>query len=134
MAAARSAEPEWMDTETVSFEDFRACLRDLETVNRLSLGYRPTLAFLDRLRHQRRIPQGRPLTILDVGSGYGDTLRRIAAWADQHGIAVRLVGVDMNPLCTRSAAEASRTGPPRPSNGSRPTSSSMPPRLRIRPT
>ncbi len=40
MAAARSAETEWMDTEAVTFEDFRACLRDLETVNKLSLGYR----------------------------------------------------------------------------------------------
>jgi hypothetical protein len=40
--------PEWMD-EPGSYEDFRECLIDLCKVNRLTLGHRPTLDFLDRL-------------------------------------------------------------------------------------
>ena len=37
-----------------SYEDFRDCLRSLETVNRWLLGYRPTLAWLERLSHGLR--------------------------------------------------------------------------------
>ena len=104
--AQRTLVPELMDTESVSFEDFRECLRDLSTANVLSLGYRPTLAFLESLRTSGRLPEGRPLRILDVGSGYGDTLRHVARWAEAHGVPVTLIGVDLNPWSARAAAEA----------------------------
>ena len=38
--------PELMDGDC-SYEDFRDCLRSLETVDRWLLGYRPTLASLN---------------------------------------------------------------------------------------
>ena len=98
--------PELMDTEVVSFEDFRACLRDLSKANVLSLGYRPTLTFLESLRRAGRLPQGRPVRILDVGSGYGDTLRHVSRWATQHGVPVTLLGVDLNPWSAQAAREA----------------------------
>ncbi len=98
--------PELMDSEVVSFEDFRACLRDLSKANVLSLGYRPTLTFLDGLRRAGRLPKDRPLRILDVGSGYGDTLRHVAQWAAQRHVQVALIGVDMNPWSARAAREA----------------------------
>jgi SAM-dependent methyltransferase len=84
-----------------SYEDFRDCLRSLQHVNRLFLGYRPTLAWLDRL------PQGSHTTaqILDVGSGGGDLLRRIAHWAKRRGVAVRLTGIDLNLYAARAAEE-----------------------------
>ncbi|WP_245293231.1 methyltransferase domain-containing protein [Mongoliimonas terrestris] len=102
----RADGPELMDSETVPYEDFRACLKDLSSVNRLSFGYRPTLAFVERLRAAGRLPTDRPLRILDVGSGYGDTLRAIAAWAVRRRIPVDLTGVDLNPWSTRAAREA----------------------------
>ncbi|WP_181701468.1 methyltransferase domain-containing protein [Chthonobacter albigriseus] len=105
-ADSRSTEAEWMDTEAVPFEDFLACLEDLARVNRLSLGYRPTLGFLERLRRTGRLPSGRPLRILDAGSGYGDTLRAVAGWASRRSVAVELSGVDINPWSTRAAREA----------------------------
>jgi trans-aconitate methyltransferase len=46
-----------------------------------------------------------PLHIVDVGSGGGDLLRQIAAWARRRGIAVQLTGIDLNPYATRAAAE-----------------------------
>ncbi len=113
-ASGRSPDTEWMDTETVPFEDFRACLADLATVNTLSFGYRPTLAFLDRLHRSGRLPADRPLFIVDAGSGYGDTLRKIAGWAANRSIQLRLVGVDMNPWSTRAAAEATAADPAAP--------------------
>jgi SAM-dependent methyltransferase len=107
----RSTADELMDTEPVGFEEFRACLVDLGRVNRLTLAYRPTLAFLDRLV-ARGLPRGRPLEVVDVGSGYGDMLRKIDAWAARRGVAVSLTGVDLNPWSRRAAAEATPPGQP----------------------
>jgi SAM-dependent methyltransferase len=109
--ASRSRLDELMDTEPVSFEEFRACLVDLARVNRLTLAYRPTFAFLDRLV-ERGLPQGRPLEVVDVGSGYGDMLRKIDAWAETRGVAVALTGVDLNPWSRKAAAEATPSGRP----------------------
>jgi len=44
--------------------------------------------------------------ILDVGCGYGDTLRQIEAWAREHKIRVLLTGCDLNPDTVAIAAEA----------------------------
>jgi SAM-dependent methyltransferase len=105
--AERSTRDELMDTERVGFEEFRACLLDLERVNRLTLAYRPTLAFLDRLLSYARVD--RPIEVVDVGSGYGDMLRAIDAWARHRGVAVSLTGVDLNPWARRAASEATPT-------------------------
>ena len=93
--------PEWMDGDC-SYEDYRDCLRSLRSVNRWLLGYRPTLAWLE---HLPRGPRN-PIHILDVGSGGGDLLRRIAVWARRRGIAVKLTGIDLNPYAARAAAES----------------------------
>ena len=108
----RSHEPELMDATDTDYNTFRGCLHDLARVNVLSLGYRPTLAFLEGLRREGRLDLGRPVEILDVGSGYGDALRAVDAWARRHGVAVRLTGVDLNPWSARAAAEATGEGRP----------------------
>lgn len=97
--------PELMDGDC-SYEDFRACLLSLEQINRWLLGYRPTLAWLNRLLpalHDHALPV--PVHILDVGSGGGDLLRKIAIWARKRGIAVELTGIDLNLYAARAAAE-----------------------------
>jgi 2-polyprenyl-3-methyl-5-hydroxy-6-metoxy-1,4-benzoquinol methylase len=99
--AAPSELPEWMD-EPCAYEDFRQCLRDLEQVNRLTLSYRPTLAFLDAVAAAN--PR-QPLRIVDVGSGGGDMLRRVERWAARRGIQVTLTGIDLNPYAARVARE-----------------------------
>ncbi len=93
--------PELMDGDC-SYEDFRDCLRSLENVNCWLLGYRPTLTWLDRL------PPGlsEPIHIVDVGSGGGDYLRRIARWARRRGVPVQLTGIDLNPFAARAASES----------------------------
>lgn len=106
----RTDTPELMDTEPAPYETFRDCLVDLSAVNRLTLAYRPTLAFLERLRREDRLDL-RPLRILDVGSGYGDMLRTVAHWAARKGVAVELTGVDLNPWSARAAHEADPHSP-----------------------
>ena len=100
--AAPSELLEWMD-EPSSYEDFRQCLVDLGQVNRLTLSYRPTLAFLDRLVATAKPQQ--PLRIIDIGSGGGDMLRCVANWAERRGVAVGLTGIDLNPYAARAAKE-----------------------------
>jgi SAM-dependent methyltransferase len=89
--------PELMDGPC-SYEEFRDCLVDLEKVNRWSMGYRPTLKWLEGVARP-----GETLRILDVGSGGGDMLRRVDAWARQRGQKVALTGVDVNPYAARAA-------------------------------
>jgi SAM-dependent methyltransferase len=91
--------PEWMD-EPCSYEDFRKCLVDLEKVNRWSLGYRPTLAWLEGM-----VRPGETLRVVDVGCGGGDVLRQVDAWARQRGVQVALTGVDLNPYAARAARQ-----------------------------
>lgn len=96
--------PELMDGNC-SYEDFRACLRSLEQVNRWLLGYRPTMAWLERLPRGPR----KPLHIIDIGSGGGDMLRKIASWARRRVTPVKLTGIDLNPYAVRAAAELAST-------------------------
>ena len=93
---------ELMD-EPCSRETMRACLRDLARVNRWFLAHRPILDWLELIR-LRTHPI--PLRILDVGCGYGDTLRRIERWAAQRDVPVELTGLDLNPDIVAIATEA----------------------------
>jgi 2-polyprenyl-3-methyl-5-hydroxy-6-metoxy-1,4-benzoquinol methylase len=99
--AAPSQLLEWMD-EPCTYEDFRQCLSDLGQVNRLTLSYRPTLAFLDAVAAAK---PGQALRVVDVGSGGGDMLRRVERWAERRGVPVQLVGIDLNPYAARAARE-----------------------------
>lgn len=92
--------------EPCSREVLRTCLRDIARTNRWTLAYRPLLRWLDSMIAS--LPaRGEPLRILDVGSGYGDGLRRIERWAEIRGVAIELIGLDLNSDATATAAEAS---------------------------
>ena len=105
----RSTAPELMDTEPVDLPNLEACLRDLERINRWTRSYALTLGWLDRVVAQHG-PQR--LLLVDVGSGYGDMLRRIAAWGQRRAIRLDLVGVDRNPNAALAAARATPTEAP----------------------
>jgi hypothetical protein len=99
----RSTAPELMDGEPVDLASFEACLRDLERINRWTRSYALTLRWLERVL-ARHGPQR--LLLVDVGSGYGDMLRRIRAWGQRRGVRLDLVGIDRNPQATIAAAGA----------------------------
>jgi 2-polyprenyl-3-methyl-5-hydroxy-6-metoxy-1,4-benzoquinol methylase len=89
----RSTQSEWMDTETVTADDFADCLNDLATVNTVTLARLPTLGFIARIarRHPSQV-----ISVLDVGCGEGDMLRRLHCWSRRTGVALDLTGLDMN--------------------------------------
>jgi hypothetical protein len=68
-----------MDTDPVSFKEFDDYLRDLERINVLALAYRPTLLWLKRALAD--FLAERPISVLDVASGGGGTLRQLRKWA-----------------------------------------------------
>jgi SAM-dependent methyltransferase len=96
--------PERMDLPC-SYEDLHDCLRDIARVNRLTLAYRPTLHWLDHVYSV--LPRlNRPLHIVDIGSGFGDTLRRIRRWATHKNLPVTLTGVDVNASAVSAARKS----------------------------
>jgi SAM-dependent methyltransferase len=100
----RSQLDERMDAPC-SREEMRACLRDLAWTNRWTMAYRPQMHWLNSLAD--KLPSlSEPIRILDVACGYGDGLRRIEQWARKRGIAVELIGLELNSDATVIAAEA----------------------------
>ena len=86
---------EEMDAVELAPARYAKVLADLSRINALTLAARPTLAFLDRVA--ARGVGTRPWRILDVGFGSGDMLARIDRWGTKRGVALDLVGVDLNP-------------------------------------
>jgi SAM-dependent methyltransferase len=89
-----------------SYEELRQCLRDLAVVNRMTRAHRPVMEWLEQVADSQT--HDRPLRIVDVGCGYGDMLRRIERWACRRGVAVKLIGVDVNANAVRAAREATQ--------------------------
>jgi 2-polyprenyl-3-methyl-5-hydroxy-6-metoxy-1,4-benzoquinol methylase len=99
--------PELMD-EPCSYEDFRACIRDIEKLNTLTFAARPTLHWLEEI--VEKFSGTNPLRVLDIGCGAGDMLRRIEHWAQKRCVVVELTGIDLNPHATRAAHEFTAIG------------------------
>ena len=93
---------EEMDAVELPPVRYAKVLADLSRINALTLAARPTLGFLDRVA--ARGLGTRPWRILDVGFGSGDMLARIDRWGTRRGVALELVGVDLNPNSAPVAA------------------------------
>ena len=90
--AIRCREEEQMDSLELAAAEYAEVLHDLARVNRWTFTAHPLLAYLDAAAKDLV-----RFSLLDVGFGEGDLLRRVAGWARRRGISVSLVGVDINP-------------------------------------
>ncbi len=88
----RAQEEEQMDAADLPPADYAQVLAGLARVNVATLAMRPTLNFLARAGAVRA-----PFRLLDVGYGDGGMLRAIWRWAQKHGVACTLTGIDLNP-------------------------------------
>jgi SAM-dependent methyltransferase len=95
----RASQEELMDDLDIRGPELEGALRSLERVNRLLGGHRLILRGLDELMQKagQRWCKTHPCRILDLGCGGGDTLRAIARWGEDRGIAMELTGWDANP-------------------------------------
>ncbi|UKJ07308.1 methyltransferase domain-containing protein [Solitalea lacus] len=98
----RSYRKELLDSGNIPYHDLAKNLNELETINRFLGGHSITIKGLKKL-----ITSKEPITILDLGSGGGDTLRAIALWARSNKVAVKLIGVDLKNECIHFAEKRS---------------------------
>jgi 2-polyprenyl-3-methyl-5-hydroxy-6-metoxy-1,4-benzoquinol methylase len=99
MLKYRSSELELMDDLTLSGDELRRNLEELEVINHWLGGYKVVLHALDQLK----VPENHTLRIADVGCGGGDTLKSIAKWARCKNIKVKLEGIDANDFMVQYA-------------------------------
>lgn len=105
-SSRRSGQSEWLDDAELDPMELALVLRDLARFNGAMLGHRPVIGWL---RHaMRTLPPDRPLTLIDVGCGYGDLLRAIRHWARRQGRPLRLIGFDLSRETIRIAKAATK--------------------------
>lgn len=102
--ARRSAESEWLDDADMDPAELELVLRDLARFNGAMLGHRSVIAWLRRAT--KDAPNDRPMTLVDVGCGYGDLLRAIRRWSRQRGLPLKLIGIDLSRETVRIARAA----------------------------
>ena len=100
--STRSLLPEEMDQENVSIEATHQALSEIETINKWLGGYKVIINALEKLQWPNQT-----VTIVDLGSGGGDTLMAIAVWAKKNNKSVKLIGIDRNPVMTEYATSRS---------------------------
>lgn len=105
----RSYDLELLDESEIPEKDLRRNLYELERINTLLGGYTTTLKGIARLLREHRGSQR--IRIVDVGSGAGDTLRKIADWGRKNKFKLELVGIDLKKTCIDYAQERSKNYP-----------------------
>lgn len=88
-----------MDDLTLSGEELRRNLEELEIINNWLGGHKVVLDALEKVKK----PANHTLRIADIGCGGGDTLKSIAKWARRKSIKVELVGIDANDFMVQYA-------------------------------
>ncbi|UOY06465.1 methyltransferase domain-containing protein [Muricauda sp. SCSIO 64092] len=101
----RSSEVELMDRPGLDKKSLTNALKDINFCNTWLGGYRLTInAVLDLIKSDR----GKSYTILDVGCGDGEMLRKLSKTLHDKGISHRLVGIDINKTILGIAEEKSQ--------------------------
>jgi 2-polyprenyl-3-methyl-5-hydroxy-6-metoxy-1,4-benzoquinol methylase len=102
----RSEQTEIIDDLNAPEKELRQNLRELKVVNKYLGGYEVILKALNSLKLRSD-----GWSVMDLGSGGGDTLRAIAAWMRRKKLSGTLTGVDWNRVMTNYAVEHSAEFP-----------------------
>jgi ubiquinone/menaquinone biosynthesis C-methylase UbiE len=98
---ARAADAVEMLDRPAPFADLSASLHAIARFNALFGGRFLTLRHVRRLI--ARLPAGRPVTVLDVGTGCADLPRAVVHWARRAGRPIRVIALDRDPDMLRVA-------------------------------
>ncbi len=90
----RSTEKELLDADYIPEKELYRNLRELDFINKWLGGYSISFSALKKV-----LTKDRAFTLVDIGSGGGDTLKRISAWQKKTGFQLNLYGVDIKPVC-----------------------------------
>ena len=91
------------DAEQMDALVVRRSLGDVARANALFGGTRAVI--IELRRALRRAPAGRPLTLLDVGTGRGDIPAAATAWSHRRGVQLETIGIEQSELLARIAGE-----------------------------
>ncbi len=105
---ARSTELELMDDPDMDAEKYREAYLDINRCNRLLGGYGITLKALEKLME---ITPKKSYTILDMGCGDGQMLRKVHNYLERKGIPFKLIGIDLRDDVLDIAREKSKDFP-----------------------
>ncbi|MFD2552413.1 methyltransferase domain-containing protein [Bizionia sediminis] len=105
----RTNDAEIMDDFSIEGPILHDTLNTLANINKWLGGNAVTLNALKSLL--ANYPKNRPLTIIDLGCGGGDILRRIAKYGQKEGYTFQLIGVDANKEAVVYAQQLSEAYP-----------------------
>ncbi|RFN58123.1 methyltransferase domain-containing protein [Marixanthomonas ophiurae] len=103
----RSTEVEIMDDFNLQGKEMQAVLTDLKTVSNLLGGANITLKGIKKLLSKRL--KNEEVTIIDVGCGDGEMLRKCAHFGKRNQYNFNLIGLDANPNIISEAKERSKS-------------------------
>lgn len=102
----RTDEPEIMDDFAMEGEELRDALDKIAKINQLLGGNQLTLQGIQSLL--KSISKEKEVTIVDIGCGGGDMLRKLAEFGKQNGYHFRLIGIDANAYTISHAEQLSK--------------------------
>lgn len=105
----RSDATEIMDDFSISGKILRSTLDTLAHINKWLGGNKVTLNGLKKVIKNH--PKNEPITIIDLGCGGGDILRKVSKYGKKEGYTFKLVGVDANKDAVDYARELSKDYP-----------------------
>jgi 2-polyprenyl-3-methyl-5-hydroxy-6-metoxy-1,4-benzoquinol methylase len=105
----RSDAIEIMDDLSMSGELLTDTLYKLDSINKWLGGNAITLNGIKKLL--KNYPKGKVLTIMDLGCGSGDMLRKVANYGRKEGYVFKLIGVDANEFIINHAQKKSSAYP-----------------------
>jgi len=100
----RSDKKELLDEDHIPEKDLFQNLRELDFINHYLGGYAITFSALNEI-----LETTRAYTLVDIGSGGGDTLRRINTWRKKKSLQLSLYGVDIKPMCVLYSEKKTKT-------------------------
>jgi 2-polyprenyl-3-methyl-5-hydroxy-6-metoxy-1,4-benzoquinol methylase len=94
----RSEQKELLDAEVIPDADLFQNLKELHVINSLLGGYQISLNALKKIDFKNQT-----YTLVDIGSGGGDTLKTIFKWANKNKTDFKLYGIDLKSTCVNYA-------------------------------
>ncbi|MBC7642389.1 MAG: methyltransferase domain-containing protein [Flavobacterium sp.] len=101
----RTRSPEIMDDFAIEGEVLKEALDKIAKINQLLGGNQLTLQGIKKLL--KNIDKTQKITIVDVGCGNGDMLRKIAEFGLISNYSFKLIGIDANPFTINYARKLS---------------------------
>jgi 2-polyprenyl-3-methyl-5-hydroxy-6-metoxy-1,4-benzoquinol methylase len=98
MFRIRSTQKELLDAEVIPDADLFQNLKELHVINSLLGGYQISLNALKKIDLKNQT-----YSLVDIGSGGGDTLKTIFKWAQKNKTNLKLYGIDLKSTCVNYA-------------------------------